>query len=114
MVVLGNSGNLQHAFLNVLSNAIHAIHKRGEIILTTTVSNDQAIVVIKDNGVGIEADILSKISDPFFTTKDPGEGIGLGLSITSSIIQEHNGSITYTSEVNKGTIVNIILPLKNY
>lgn len=110
--VVGNEGQLHQAFLNILSNSEQAIESKGEIVVTTKVDQNLLIVSIRDNGIGIMPENLSKISDPFYTTKPPGEGTGLGLSITYKIIQEHNGSISVTSTWKEGTEFIISLPLK--
>lgn len=110
--VVGNEGQLHQAFLNILSNSEQAIEGKGEIMVTTMVDGNSVSVLIRDNGIGIQPENLSKISDPFYTTKAPGEGTGLGLSITYKIIQEHNGTIAVTSTWKEGTEFIISLPLK--
>jgi signal transduction histidine kinase len=109
-----NEGRLYQVFLNILTNASHAISRQGMITITTRSANGQFKVFIADTGCGIPEDILPKITDPFFTTKDPGKGTGLGLSITYNIVQEYKGSINIESQVDKGTCVSVSLPLKNF
>lgn len=109
--VFGNEGQLHQAFLNIFSNAEQAIQTTGEIAVTTNVVEGLLVVSIKDTGVGIAPEHLSRISDPFFTTKPPGEGTGLGLSITYKIIREHLGSIEVNSVWKEGTEFIISLPL---
>ena len=70
-------------------------------------------VIIKDTGCGIAEEHLSKVFDPFFSTKDDGERTGLGLSVSYGIIEEHGGTITIDSRVNGGTTVNVWLPQRN-
>jgi PAS domain S-box-containing protein len=101
--VHGNSGRLHQAFLNLLSNAEQAIEGEGHITIRTRASNGQLDVSIKDTGVGISEKHAARISDPFFTTKPPGKGTGLGLYITYDIVAEHKGQITFNSEQGKGT-----------
>jgi signal transduction histidine kinase len=108
----GNVGKLHQVFLNLLSNSEQAIENKGKISVQTKCENDQVIIYICDTGKGIPEDHLSKINDPFFTTKDPGAGTGLGLSITYSIIRKHNGSIDFKSKLNEGTTFIVKLPLK--
>lgn len=108
---LGNEGQLHQAILNILSNSEQAIAEKGLIQIKTTVEKDQIRLAITDSGHGISKENLSKISDPFFTTKAPGEGTGLGLSITYKIIADHKGKITVTSEPNKGTEFVLLFPL---
>lgn len=111
IIIKGNVGKLHQVFINILTNAAQAIVKDGIIKIKTFSKNNKFIVEIEDNGCGIEKENLPKIADPFFTTKDPGEGTGLGLSITYTILQELGASINFQSEVNKGTIVTVTLPL---
>jgi two-component system NtrC family sensor kinase len=66
---------------------------------------------VQDTGHGISAENMPKIFDPFFTTKETGHGVGLGLAISYGIVQEHDGSITVESELEKGTTFTISLPL---
>lgn len=108
--IKGNSGKLHQAMLNILSNAIDAIEKEGEVVIETKSNPKEWIVVVSDNGRGIEDSKIEKVMDPFFTTKPPGKGTGLGLSITNSIIQEHNGRLDITSKQNKGTSVKMSFP----
>ena len=110
IIVRGNVGKIHHAFLNILTNSIQSIDGKGEIIVSTKIDEKNVIIEIVDNGVGIEKSDLKKITDPFFTTKPPGEGTGLGLSITYSIILEHKGTIEFDSEVGVGTKAVITLP----
>ena len=107
----GNVGKLHQAILNILTNAIHAIISNGVILIRTL--NDQKYITIQisDNGCGISNNIINKIFDPFFTTKNPGKGTGLGLSICYKIIKEHKGELDVFSEENKGTTMNIKLPI---
>ena len=88
-----------------------AVDGKGKITITT--SHDQErnnIISIRDTGSGIKKEYLERITDPFFTTKAPGQGTGLGLSISSRILQDHNGSMSFQSEEGKGTEVIIVLP----
>ncbi len=112
IIVEGNVGRLHQAFVNILSNSLHAIRGKGNIIIKSGIEGTKAVVEIIDDGVGIDKKHLPKITDPFFTTKAPGEGTGLGLSITQTIIQEHHGEIKFESEINKGTKVLLSFPLK--
>lgn len=112
LVTLGNVGQLHQVFSNILLNASQAIVKSGKIDITTELHNENAIIKISDSGCGIPAENLAKITDPFFTTKEPGKGTGLGLSIVYNLIQAHKGDIKFESEVDKGTKVTISLPIK--
>ena len=110
--IQGNVGKLHQVFINIISNAIQSISDKGEIRIKTEVENNYIRIEISDTGCGIERVNMDKITDPFFTTKDPGKGTGLGLSISYSIIEEHHGKLKFQSEIKKGTIVKIDFPLK--
>ncbi len=103
---------MYHVITNILLNSIQSIEKEGQIIITTRSSLKYIEIEIKDNGCGISKENLSKVTDPFFTTKPPGEGTGLGLSLVYSVIKEHKGIFTIESEIKKGTKAIIQLPLK--
>jgi len=108
--VLGNVGKLHQVFLNVLSNSIQAIEQEGVISISTFKRQNTIVIEISDSGCGINEENIVKITDPFFTTKDPGKGTGLGLSIAYNIIQDHKGTIEFQSKINLGTTVRISLP----
>lgn len=109
--LLGNEGKLHQVMLNILSNAVQAIDNKGLISINTKIIESNLVITIADTGCGISRENLSKIMDPFFTTKDPGKGTGLGLSITYNILEEHSGSIDFISSEGKGTKVLIKLPI---
>ena len=102
---------IKQVFLNLIINASHAIKEKGTIEIRSHATNEHIKVQIKDNGSGISKEQMSKVFDPFYTTKPVGEGTGLGLSISYGIIEEHKGEITVKSQVGKGTIFTILLPL---
>jgi len=105
-------GQLNQVFLNILSNAVDSIEEKGTIVISTSLSDRDVQISIKDTGSGIPNDIAMKIFDPFYTTKEVGKGTGLGLSICQRIIEQHNGSITVKSEAGKGSEFKIILPVR--
>ncbi|MCA1562441.1 MAG: PAS domain S-box protein [Acidobacteria bacterium] len=110
-IVQGIEYKLQQVFLNLLLNARDAMPKGGWLTIVTCQGATEASVEIGDTGSGIPAEQLSRIYDPFFTTKDIGKGTGLGLSITYGIVQEHGGAITCHSSVGQGTRFSLTLPL---
>lgn len=110
-IVNGNNGKLHQAFLNIITNSIQAIDKKGSITIKTRVEKSSVFIDFIDSGHGIKPEHLNKITEPFFSTKEPGKGTGLGLSITYSIINEHGGSLIYSSEWGKGTTASVMLPL---
>lgn len=105
--IIGNEGQLHQAILNIITNAQQAINKEGTITIETCTVSDNLKLTISDTGIGIIPENLSKIRDPFFTTKGVGEGTGLGLSIAYKIIEEHSGIISVESELSKGTSFHI-------
>lgn len=104
---------MQEALLNLLINAIQAIpSEQGEIEVSAEREGDNAVLTIRDSGVGIPQRALDHIFDPFFTTKTDREGTGLGLSIVYGIIQQHGGKIRVQSEEGRGTRFDILLPIE--
>lgn len=100
---------IQEVIINLMGNAFEAMPDGGKIILTTTIQNEQVQIDVADTGSGISEADLNRIFDPFFTTKE--EGTGLGLSVCYGTIQAHNGELRYESEIGKGTIAHISLPI---
>jgi len=92
-------------------NARDAMPRGGWLTISTRHEGDSAVIDVADTGSGISAEALSRIYDPFFTTKEIGKGTGLGLSITYGIVQEHGGTITCESQVGQGTRFTLRLPL---
>ncbi len=109
--IKGNEGKLHQVFLNIIENARQSISNHGTISINTRINEKKVNISIIDSGCGISKENLSKIMDPFFTTKEPGEGTGLGLTIAYNIIREHHGTIKYLSEPGNGTTMIIYLPL---
>jgi len=103
---------LNQVFMNLLTNAAQAIDDKGTIHIRTFVRDEQIVVEIEDTGKGILPEYLDKLFDPFFTTKPVGKGTGLGLAISHGIIEKHKGRISVQSEVGKGTVFTVFLPLK--
>ncbi len=103
---------LNQVFMNLLVNASHAIETKGVITINTGVYDSNTIFIeISDTGAGIEKENISKLFNPFFTTKEVGKGTGLGLSISYGIIEKHQGNIFVESEVGIGTKFTIHLPI---
>lgn len=102
-ITIGNEGKLHQVVTNIITNAEQAIHMTGKITLATRNENGLVVVEIADTGIGMTRATMKKITDPFFTTKNPGEGTGLGLFISQMIMDEHQAKMEVTSEKNKGT-----------
>jgi hypothetical protein len=112
-VVRGVEYKLQQVFLNLFLNARDAMPKGGWLTVSTRVEGGQAVVELSDTGVGIPAEHLARIYDPFFTTKPEGRGTGLGLSVTYGIVQEHGGVLACDSAPGQGTRFRLLLPLSD-
>jgi len=102
---------LNQVFMNLLVNAVQAIRGEGVISIRTEKNDDLICIQIADTGMGITSQNLKRIFDPGFTTKGVGVGTGLGLAICYQIVQEHRGDLTVESEVGKGTIFTLMLPI---
>lgn len=104
-----DSGQIQQALVNLMKNAMHAMTKGGTLTLQTGEGGDGAWVSVSDTGGGIPQEQLNRIFEPFYTTKK--KGTGLGLMIVQRIVREHGGRIELESNVGKGTVFRIWLPL---
>jgi two-component system NtrC family sensor kinase len=111
--IKGDSDKLQQVFVNIIVNAIHAMPEGGELNFDTRISDDSKGIEIEisDTGCGIPQEHLSKLFDPFFSTKSTGEGTGLGLSVSLGIVQRHNGTIDVKSKVGEGSTFIVRFPL---
>ena len=116
--VLVDFDQIQQVLINIILNATQAMPNGGNLTITTSVAKgikigespkDTVRIDIKDTGVGISKENLSKLFTPFFTTKEKGKGVGLGLSVVHGIIGQHKGKIEVDSEPNKGTTFTIYL-----
>ncbi len=118
----GDPEKLKQVFMNLITNAQHAIGEKGKIYITTRYIPDQEeiLVAIADTGCGIPKEIQDRIFEPFFTTKGEGKGTGLGLAVVKAILEEHGASIEFQSPVQddelgekgKGTVFIIHFPIK--
>ena len=119
-LVIADSSQLEQVFLNLIVNAEYAIHakgKAGTLTITTSLQEKQpedqkVIIEIADTGAGIPENVLTKIFNPFFTTKPAGEGTGLGLSVSYGIIKEHGGEIGVRNQTEGGAVFIIELPVR--
>ncbi len=106
--IMADPDMLYQAFLNILINAMQAIPEEGKIDIKTNKKNNRIVIIFEDNGSGVPQDLLKKIWDPFFTTKEKGTGLGLG--IVKNIIEAHDGRIRIANAPVRGTRVTIELP----
>lgn len=102
---------IEQVLMNLILNAIQAIRGEGVITIRTRVDHDTCAIDVEDTGCGIPPHVLPRIFDPFFTTKGIGEGTGLGLSVSLGIVERHGGRILVESEVGRGTLFTVCLPL---
>ena len=103
---------INQVFMNLLVNAVHAVEKRGTITVRTGKQDAEVWVEIADTGKGIAPADLKRIFEPFYTTKPIGQGTGLGLSLSYGIVQKHQGRMEAQSEVGKGSVFRVWLPVR--
>ncbi|MBR9884737.1 MAG: histidine kinase, partial [Oceanospirillales bacterium] len=102
---------VNQVLLTLLINAAHAIQGKGEIHIQTRTRAEGVVIRVKDTGCGIDAQAIKKIFDPFYTTKEVGQGTGLGLSVAYGIIRAHHGRVGVESKPGLGTVFEVWLPL---
>jgi polar amino acid transport system substrate-binding protein len=113
-VLRGNFQRFEQVIINLIQNACQALSDTQKGIFASTSYDEKRrsiVVKVEDQGLGIQPEILSHITDPFYTTKSDSGCLGLGLSISSRIVKEHGGTLTFTSELGKGTKAEIVLPV---
>jgi signal transduction histidine kinase len=109
-VIHCDGNQLKQVFINIIKNALEAMQNGGALEIEVESIEDSSVVIrFTDNGVGIPEDILPKLGEPFYSLKS--KGTGLGLTVSSRIIEAHHGQISFNSVLNKGTIVEVKLPL---
>jgi PAS domain S-box-containing protein len=111
--VKGNAQQLEQVIINLLMNALHALPDRSKGIWVSTAFDGDAhcvIIRVKDEGLGMKADVLERVMEPFFTTRLEQGGTGLGLSISYSIIKDHSGTLKFDSRPGCGTTVTVAVP----
>ena len=125
-VVIADPTQVHQIVMNLATNAYHAMEETGgglkvtlkqvqldtdQALLSKLVPGEYALLTVSDTGVGIEKDVMDKIFDPYFTTKEIGKGTGLGLSVVQGIVKSSNGDIRITSKPGKGTEIHVYLPI---
>lgn len=112
--VLGDPSGLRQVFMNLLVNAHQAIEGPGLVEVTTDqIDGATVAVVIRDNGCGMSQQIRDRIWEPFFTTKEVGKGVGLGLALTYNLVKRHGGDIRLESREGEGSLFTVLLPICN-
>jgi two-component system NtrC family sensor kinase len=111
-LVFCSPNQIKQACVAIIVNASEAVLENGEIVISTVNPDEDTIRFdISDNGIGVPADDIPHIFEPFFSTKHDTSGIGLGLAIVHGIVKSHNGKIEVKSEIGKGTTISVTLPL---
>ncbi len=110
--VRGDYNAMKQCFMNILQNAVDAIEIRtgGEIKIRAYYFNDLIYIEFEDNGVGIDEGLVDKIFEPFFSTKNTGKGVGLGLTLCYEFMNKMGGNIEVESTLGRGTTFKIALP----
>lgn len=109
--ILCEPNQLKQLFINLIKNAIEAsTDGDGQIIISLEKEEDKAIIKISDNGDGMSPELLTKLGEPFYSSKE--KGTGLGLTVSNKIVQSHNGSIDFSSVLHEGTTVTVKLPIQ--
>ena len=111
-LVICDGAQIEQVLLALMMNALDAMPQGGNLWVTTKLSREDNVVrvVVRDDGCGIPPEILPRLFEPFLTTKETGRGVGLGLAISRSILERHNGDIEVQSEVGRGTTFTVTLP----
>lgn len=109
--VNGSPEQIKQALLNLIKNAMQAMPLGGTIFISVAAVDEGVSIMIKDEGTGISPEKLERLGKPFYSNKE--EGSGLGIMISRQIIKNHRGTVTFESEIGKGTIVEVILPSAN-
>jgi two-component system NtrC family sensor kinase len=111
--VMASEDHLQSVWMNLISNAIDAVeeNENREIQITSAQQGNEVRITVSDNGKGIPQEKIGRIFEPFYTTKSPGHGTGLGLSLCHRMIKQHGGNINVDSQLGVGTIFSVTLPV---
>lgn len=108
--VVGDRTRLVQVVLNLLTNACDASERNGLVEIGWRPVDERVALYVRDEGIGMPKDVQARMVEPFFTTKDPGQGTGLGLSVVQSIVRAHGGELRVQSEAGHGTSVEVVLP----
>ena len=109
--ILADLAQVRQVVVNLAVNAVQSMERGGRLTVRTAADGDCVLLSVADEGTGMAQDVLERIFMPFFTTKDVGEGTGLGLSVVHGIVASHGGSIRVTSEIGRGSRFDVRLPV---
>jgi signal transduction histidine kinase len=107
---LADQSQLYQVLVNLAVNAVQAMPGGGKLTIRTRSDTDNVYLTVEDTGIGMDAEVQKQLFIPFFTTKDVGQGTGLGLAVVHGIVSAHAGSITVNSVVGKGSTFEVRLP----
>ncbi|HSF09211.1 MAG TPA: ATP-binding protein [Nitrospirales bacterium] len=110
LAIQGRSEEILQVFINLITNAIHAMEEKGSLTISTSHRNGTVQIAISDTGCGISPEHLPKIFNPFFSTKPKGQGTGLGLYNVKTIVKKYHGDLQVESELGKGTTFRLSFP----
>jgi two-component system NtrC family sensor kinase len=108
--IVCDAGQLQQALVALFVNAVEAMERDGVLTVRARAVEDGVEITVADTGAGIPPEALPRIFEPFYSTKEAGSGVGLGLAVVYGIVERHHGRIDVTSEVGKGTLFRLVLP----
>jgi len=108
--IIADPGQIYQVLINLAVNAIQSMSEGGRLTIRTARKDEGILLVVEDTGTGMSEEVRQQIFTPFFTTKDVGEGTGLGLSVVEGIISSHGGSISVVSSPGAGSRFTIFLP----
>jgi signal transduction histidine kinase len=110
--VTARAGQLEQVLVNLVDNALRAVGPNGHLLVKLEAAETRFRLIVKDDGPGMTAEVKKQALEPFFTTRAPGEGSGMGLAIVAAIVSGHQGTVTLNSEPGAGTEIVIDLPLR--
>ena len=111
--IIADPSQLHQVLVNLVVNALQAMPEGGKITIRTMTGDNYVSLIVEDTGIGMSDEVKKQMFIPFFTTKDVGQGTGIGLSVVHGIVTSHGGSIKVESDIGKGTRFEIKLPIKD-
>jgi two-component system, NtrC family, sensor kinase len=109
--LIADRSQVHQVLVNLVVNAVQAVSRGGQVNIDTKVDGEEVVLVVSDDGAGMDEATLKKVFVPFFTTKEPGKGTGLGLSVVHGIVSSHGGTVHVDSAVGKGSRFEVRFPL---
>jgi len=109
--IIADPSQLHQVLVNLIVNSLQAMPEGGVLTIRTNFSKSYVSLIIEDTGTGMSDEVKKQMFIPFFTTKDVGQGTGIGLSVVHGIVTSHGGSIIVESNINKGTLFEVQLPI---